>query len=161
MISRDCEGWVGTAIFFLLWFMAGTIIGAVITTGIYERQMAGKDAEIRILYRQIDELEAKVEKLEPEVERGTASWYGPGFHGKMTASGTRFDMDGWTAASPYLPLGSFVRVTNENNGQSVMLKITDRGPYKGGRIIDVSRAAAHELGLLWPGTAIVKIESWK
>jgi rare lipoprotein A (peptidoglycan hydrolase) len=149
------------AISSLIGISIGILVGVNIAAGIYAGQVAEKNIEIRILERHITELEDKIDKLEPEIEHGAASWYGPGFHGKITASGDRFDMDGWTAASPRLPLGSFVRVTNEGNGQSVVLKITDRGPYKGGRIIDVSRAAAIELGLLRPGTAQVRVETWK
>lgn len=88
---------------------------------------------------------------------GKASWYGPGFHGKKTASGERFDQNRLTAAHPRLPLGSRARVTNLNNGKEVEVTINDRGPHGGGRIIDLSRAAARRLAI--GGTARVSIEA--
>ena len=86
---------------------------------------------------------------------GKASWYGPGFHGKRTASGQRFNQRAMTAAHPRLPLGTRARVTNLNNGKSVEVTINDRGPYHGGRIIDLSSAAAKRLAM--GGTARVSI----
>ena len=86
---------------------------------------------------------------------GKASWYGPGFHGKRTASGQRFNQDALTAAHPRLPLGSRAKVTNLHNGREVEVTINDRGPHGGGRIIDLSRAAARELGM--GGSARVSI----
>ena len=88
---------------------------------------------------------------------GKASWYGPGFHGKKTASGEPFDQHRLTAAHPRLPLGSQARVTNLNNGKVVVVTINDRGPHGGGRIIDLSRAAARMLAM--NGTARVSIEA--
>jgi rare lipoprotein A len=90
---------------------------------------------------------------------GTASWYGPGFHGRKTASGTRFDQRKLTAAHRKLPLGSEVKVTNLDNGKSVTVKITDRGPHKKGRVIDVSKAAAKRLGMVDDGVTKVRIEA--
>lgn len=72
---------------------------------------------------------------------GLASWYGPGFHGKRTASGAIYNMNAMTAAHKSLPFGSKVKVTNLENQKSVVLKITDRGPFKAGRVIDVSKKA--------------------
>jgi rare lipoprotein A len=91
-------------------------------------------------------------------EKGIASWYGPGFHGKRTANGEIYDQEQMTAAHPTLPLPSMVRVTNLENGRSVTLRINDRGPFKNGRIIDVSRRGAELLGFLGPGTARVRVE---
>lgn len=88
---------------------------------------------------------------------GQASWYGPGFHGKKTASGQTFDQHRLTAAHPRLPLGTRARVTNLRNGKAVEVTINDRGPHGGGRIIDLSRAAARRLAM--GGTARVKIEA--
>lgn len=88
---------------------------------------------------------------------GQASWYGPGFHGKKTASGQTFDQHRLTAAHPRLPLGTRARVTNLHNGKAVDVTINDRGPHGGGRIIDLSRAAARRLAM--GGTARVKIEA--
>jgi rare lipoprotein A len=86
---------------------------------------------------------------------GQASWYGPGFHGKKTASGELFDPNRLTAAHPRLPLGTRARVTNLHNGKAVEVTINDRGPHGGGRIIDLSRAAARRLAM--GGTARVSI----
>ena len=91
-------------------------------------------------------------------ELGLASWYGPGFDGRRSADGHRFDMNGMTAAHKTLPLGTVVRVTNQRTGQSCLVRITDRGPYVAGRIIDLSRAAAKSIGMLGSGVARVKIE---
>ena len=88
---------------------------------------------------------------------GRASWYGPGFHGRKTASGQTFDPHQLTAAHPRLPLGSRARVTNLDNGKAVEVTINDRGPHGGGRIIDLSRAAARRLAM--GGTARVSIEA--
>lgn len=93
------------------------------------------------------------------VERGQASWYGPGFHGRRTASGARFDQNALTAAHRQLPLGSRVTVTNLENGRSVRVAINDRGPYVDGRVIDLSRAAAHRLGMIGDGVVRVRIEA--
>src|SRR5579883_919864 len=90
---------------------------------------------------------------------GLASWYGPGFHRKMTASGERFDMNDLTAAHRALPLDSVVRVTNLNNGRSVVVRINDRGPYVRGRVIDLSRGAARLLDMKEDGVAPVLIEA--
>ena len=86
-----------------------------------------------------------------EFERGGASWYGGGFHGRRTASGERFDMHALTAAHRTLPFGTLVRVHSLVNGRDVEVRITDRGPFSHSRIIDVSRAAAQELGMLGMG----------
>ena len=86
-----------------------------------------------------------------EIERGGASWYGPGFHGRRTASGERYDMNALTAAHRTLPFGTWVRVHSLVNGREVDVRITDRGPVARGRIIDVSRAAAMQLDMLGLG----------
>jgi rare lipoprotein A len=89
---------------------------------------------------------------------GTASWYGPGFHGRKTASGERFDQNKLTAAHRSLPLDTVVKVTNLDNGKAVKVSINDRGPYVGNRVIDLSRAAANKLDMTEDGTARVRIE---
>jgi rare lipoprotein A len=81
------------------------------------------------------------------VQSGGASWYGPGFHGRRTASGERFNSRALTAAHRSLPFGSRVRVTNERTGRSVVVRINDRGPFVGGRVIDLSKAAAQAVGI--------------
>ena len=89
---------------------------------------------------------------------GTASWYGPGFHGRKTASGERFDQNKLTAAHRSLPLDTVVKVTNLDNGKAVKVSINDRGPYVGKRVIDLSHAAARKLDMTEDGTARVRIE---
>jgi rare lipoprotein A len=89
---------------------------------------------------------------------GLASWYGPDFHGQRTANGEVFNMYSMSAAHPTLPLPSYVRVTNLNNGRSVVLRANDRGPYHRNRIIDVSVKAADMLGFSKHGTARVRVE---
>jgi len=89
---------------------------------------------------------------------GVASWYGAHWQGRKTASGTRFDVRKLTAAHRSLPLNSHVRVTNLENGQSVVVLINDRGPYVDGRDIDLSTAAARHLGMIKEGIAPVRIE---
>lgn len=90
---------------------------------------------------------------------GMASWYGPGFHGKYTASGEVYNQNDLTAAHPTLPMPSLVRVTNLTNGKSLILRINDRGPFKSNRIIDLSKKAAHEIGM--PSTAEVRVQFLK
>ena len=87
---------------------------------------------------------------------GHAAWYGPGFHGRRTAAGERFDRNAFTAAHKTLPLNSYVRVTNLDNNESVIVKINDRGPHIRGRLIDLSQGAAKALRIRG-GTAPVEI----
>lgn len=91
-------------------------------------------------------------------DRGVASWYGGQFHGKQAANGEIFDMEALTAAHRTMPLGSVVRVVNLTNGKHLHVRITDRGPYVNGRILDLSHAAAVRLGMEQGGLAIVQIE---
>jgi rare lipoprotein A len=92
-------------------------------------------------------------------QEGKATWYGPGFDGRRTASGERFDQEALTAAHRTLPLGSVVRVTNTRNGRRVIVRINDRGPYGGGgRIIDLSKGAARRLDMLKAGVVPVLLE---
>lgn len=90
-------------------------------------------------------------------ETGIASWYGEAFNGKPTANGELFDMNVLSAAHKTLPLPSLVEVTNLDNGRAMQLRVNDRGPFVDDRIIDLSRAAAEELGVLWPGLARVRV----
>lgn len=91
-------------------------------------------------------------------QTGVASWYGPGFHGRPTASGSIYDQHELTAAHQTLPLGTRVMVTNLDNGRSTEVTINDRGPFVKGRIIDLSYAAAGTLGMIGPGTIPARIE---
>ena len=97
-------------------------------------------------------------KIESFSQTGKASWYGPGFHGKKTSSGERFDMNTLSAAHRTLPIPSYARVTNLSNGKSIVVRINDRGPFHGNRVMDLSKAAAKELGFIHTGTANVKVE---
>lgn len=96
--------------------------------------------------------------LEREVQVGLASYYDSRFHGEQTASGERYDEKALTAAHRTLPFGTHVQVTNLSNGRSVVVTITDRGPFARGRVIDVSRRAARRLGFLRDGTTRVRLE---
>jgi rare lipoprotein A len=92
-------------------------------------------------------------------ERGMATWYGRRYHGQPTASGEIYDMYAMTAAHPVLPIPSYVRVTNLANARSVVVRINDRGPFLGDRLIDLSYVAAHKLDILRNGSALVEVES--
>lgn len=91
------------------------------------------------------------------VEDGKASWYGPNFHGKLTANGEQYDMYGMTAAHRTLPFNTLVLVENIDSGKSVLVRINDRGPFANNRIIDLSKKAAQEIGMIGPGIANVKL----
>lgn len=93
------------------------------------------------------------------VERGVASWYGPGFHKVRTSIGEPYDMYAMTAAHKTLPLPAYVRVTNLQNGLSIVVRVNDRGPFVGNRIIDLSYTAASKIGMLRNGTAMVEVRS--
>jgi len=96
-------------------------------------------------------------KIRNDVITGISSWYGPNFHGKLTANGEVFDQYGVTAAHKTLPLGTVVRVTNLDNDKSIILRINDRGPYVGDRVLDCSYGAAKKLDFMKKGTANVEI----
>ena len=97
-------------------------------------------------------------KVSSFVQTGNASWYGNQFHGRKTSSGERYNMNALTAAHKTLPIPSYARVTNTKNGKSVIVRVNDRGPFHGNRVIDVSKAAAQQLGFINQGTAHVKVE---
>jgi rare lipoprotein A len=92
-------------------------------------------------------------------ERGVASWYGPGFHKVRTSTGEIYDMYGMTAAHKTLPLPAYVQVTNLQNGRSIVVRVNDRGPFVGNRIIDLSYSAASRLDMLRNGTAMVEVRT--
>ncbi len=94
----------------------------------------------------------------PATKVGVASWYGPGFHGRATASGERYDQNELTAAHRTWPLGTPVRVTHLGSGRSVVVRINDRGPYVDDREIDLSKGAARALGMVQAGTARVRLD---
>lgn len=93
------------------------------------------------------------------IEEGLASWYGRDFHGKKTSNGEIYDMHAMTGAHKTLPMGTYVKVAHRENGREVVVRINDRGPFISGRIIDLSFAAANQLGLVGPGTGQVRIEA--
>jgi rare lipoprotein A len=100
-----------------------------------------------------------VPELDPHYRaEGLASWYGDDFHGRSTANGEIFDRDAISAAHPTMPLPSYARVTNLNNGRSLIVRVNDRGPYAANRIIDVSKHAASLLGFIQSGTTRVRVE---
>ena len=101
------------------------------------------------------------ESVDGWVQKGLASWYGPGYRGKPTASGERFDPDDLTAAHRTLALGTIVQVRNLRNGRVVLVEINDRGPYVQERIIDLSEKAAMDLGMIGPGVIPVEIRKMK
>lgn len=100
-------------------------------------------------------------RLAPEggLQKGIASWYGPNFHGRRTASGERYDMHAMTAAHPTLPFDTVVEVRNLDNGRHTQVRINDRGPFIKRRIIDLSRAAAEQIGMVPAGTARVELRT--
>lgn len=95
---------------------------------------------------------------ETSVKTGTASWYGPGFHGKKTSTGDKFDMNGLTCASNQYKLGTWLRVTNLKTGKSVIVRVNDRMHPRMKRIVDLSKGAAIEIGLISRGVGKVKVE---
>jgi len=95
--------------------------------------------------------------LQPYKQRGVASWYGKRFHGQKTASGETYDMYAMTAAHPTLPIPSYARVTSVKTGRQVVVRINDRGPFHGGRIIDLSKSAASQIGLVARGSGRVDL----
>ena len=98
-------------------------------------------------------------QLAPYKARGLASWYGKRYHGQKTSSGEIYDMYQLTAAHTLLPLPSYARVTNVANGKSVVVRVNDRGPFHQDRLIDLSYAAAHRLGIIERGSAMVEVET--
>ncbi len=100
----------------------------------------------------------RIEPVKGATQRGIASWYGEPFHGRKTANGETYDMHGISAAHQHLPLGSVVRVTNLDNGRQIEVRINDRGPFVGGRILDLSYGAAQRLGMAKAGLAKIKLE---
>jgi rare lipoprotein A len=101
---------------------------------------------------------APVVNKEPTRERGMASWYGKKFHGQKTSSGEIYDMFAMTAAHKTLPIPSYAKVTNVRNGKSVVVRVNDRGPFHGDRIIDLSYAAADRIGIASAGSGLVEVE---
>ncbi len=106
----------------------------------------------------VETASAKEKSSSIRAASGSASWYGPGFHGRKTANGERYNMHALTAAHRSLPFGTKVRVTNRKNGKSVVVRINDRGPYAGGRVIDLSRGAAQAVSMMGAGVVPVNLK---
>jgi len=120
--------------------------------------MASVEAEPVAEYEPLDEnADALPTQAASPLGSGQASYYGPGFEGRPTASGERFDPNDLTAAHRTLPMGSRVKVTNPQTGDSVVVRINDRGPFHGNRVIDLSQGAARAIGLIQSGTANVRL----
>jgi rare lipoprotein A len=107
---------------------------------------------------EIAEQESLLPRIVRNIKQGVASWYGPGFHGKKTATGEIFDMNAMTAAHKTLPIPSYAQVTNLENHRSIIVRINDRGPYVGNRELDLSYAAAKTLDMEQDGTGAVEIK---
>lgn len=110
-------------------------------------------------YQALGETYVPMKSYAPFKQAGIASWYGKRFHGRKTSNGETYNMYAMTAAHPTLPLPSYVKVTNPNNGRTVIVRVNDRGPFKHSRIIDLSYAAAYKLRILDRGSAHVEIEA--
>ena len=137
-------------------------VGSLISLGATAlAQVASKDQSVKTKTsssRHRSHYKKHKNAFHPLQTSGTASWYGHKFHNRKTASGKRFDQDSYMAAHKTLPFGTLVKVTNTANNRSCIVEITDRGPYVGDRIIDVSRRAALDLGFADEGTAEVNLE---
>ena len=125
---------------------------ALHATNRLRRQMGGAEA-----LSEVEGLPARRAVTASAAFSGMASWYGPGFHGRMSASGERFNQNALTAAHRTLPFGTLVEVVNLNNGASTIVRINDRGPFSHGRVIDLSAAAAREIGMMGTGVAPVSV----
>lgn len=135
--------------------------------GIHSFQTASADAVVKAeklhasanrSYKVAGKRYTPINQVAAFTQTGNASWYGGRFHGRKTSGGERYDMNAFTAAHKTLPIPSYVRVTNTRNGKSVVVRINDRGPFHGNRVMDLSKAAAKELGFIHTGTANVKVE---
>ena len=166
-------------------FAAAGMLAAMLPTSSVGAQQSNaavvqNDADFAELFQKFEELPevevparaVDISEIEPPIEAeaeevaatgrplgsGMASYYGRKFHGRPTASGERFDMNGLTAAHKTLPFGTKRKVTNASTGRSVVVRVNDRGPFVRGRTIDLSRAAAEKIGLIARGHALVNLE---
>lgn len=137
---------------------AATTIGAAILVAWSSFGALASEADKPLSTAQLRRIERQEARLAAGYQIGKASWYGAELHGHLTASGQHFDRGALTAAHPTLPLNSAVRVTNLANGRSVTVKVNDRGPGVGGRMIDLSQGAAEQIGMRRKGVATVMIE---
>lgn len=147
----------------------GLILGSLFSFGIRDRIDRKQDQEISGISQGIIEVQRSLRSMREDIDRisgfigidprskGIASWYGPGFHGRETANQEIFDQESMTAAHRFLPFGSILEVRNLLNSRATIVRINDRGPFIQGRIVDLSRKAAEEIGMIDPGTAPVSI----
>jgi rare lipoprotein A len=140
------------------------VLALISVVGFTLNSNESKKAEVSSLNEELallnsSEVNSQIELLE-YVDRGKmlASWYGPRFHGRKTANGEVFDQLAFTAAHKKFRFGTLLRLTNPNNERSIIVRINDRGPYIRGRELDLSRAAANELGIIEKGVARLNIE---
>lgn len=138
------------------WGLAGAALAFLVYGGMVVSEPARTAAPPRIAAR--PSVATAPARTSYQGDRGRASWYGPEFQGSPTASGEPFNMNALTAAHRTLPLGSYARVKNLDNGRSVVVKINDRGPHARRRMIDLSYAAAQEIRMVGAGTARVEVE---
>ncbi len=153
----------GKSILGLLFLISVTGCARIELASHFGKKLAGSQVKSQGHYKVGSPYTIKGVKYYPEVdygynETGIASWYGPNFHGKLTANGERFDENELTAAHKTLPLPSIVRVTNLENGKSLIVRVNDRGPYAHGRIIDMSKRSAELLGFRKQGVAKVRVQ---
>ena len=137
-------------------------VGCLLAAGVageLSQAVVSAKTDTRSFYEVLGQRYRILDSAEGYVERGVASWYGPKFHGNLTASGERFDMYALTAAHRTLPIPTDVEVTNLRNGRSIVVRINDRGPFVDRRIIDLSYAAGHALGLVGAGTGLVEVRA--
>lgn len=148
-------------------FIRKTLPALSILIGLSTLQTAAADAVVKSeklhpsanrSYKVAGKRYTPMDKVASFTQTGNASWYGSQFHGKKTSSGERYNMHELTAAHKTLPIPSYARVTNTKTGKSVIVRVNDRGPFHGNRVIDVSKAAAQRLGFINQGTAHVKVE---
>jgi rare lipoprotein A len=145
-------GWLAAA--------SALIAGCALVSGVVVDEGSRGSPSIPVLVTPSPDRVA-AQRARPAVRADTASWYGSWHHGRPTASGELFDMDGLTAAHLSLPLGSCVEVTHVANGRRIHVRVNDRGPYIAGRTIDLSYRAAQELGMVDSGVARVRIRRAK
>jgi len=122
------------------------------------KAIAGGEFRLLNIYNSLKATNARLVDSMNNATDGLASWYGGMFHGRLTAMGTRYDMNAMTAAHRTLPLGTWCKVTNEENGKTIVVQVTDRGPYVVNRIMDLSHAAATELGYMNSGTTQIHMD---
>ncbi|GMU86369.1 MAG: hypothetical protein AMXMBFR48_16110 [Ignavibacteriales bacterium] len=146
---------VKVVIFFMILVIAGFTTKTAFLTGVSDEQTVSA-AVPEIETTESEPLTTVVSFKDKGLLK--ASWYGPGFHGRVTANGETYDQEAFTAAHKKLKFGTLLRLTNPKNGKSVIVRINDRGPYIPGRELDLSKGAARELGLIKKGVARIQVE---